>query len=1125
MRLDNGHVLLSPTDLANHLACAHLTTLELAAVRGDLERPVRENPQAELIRRKGDEHELAYLARLRAEGREIVEIERDDDLASAAARTEAVLRAGGEVVYQGVLASGGWRGIADFLVRVDEPSALGPFSYEAWDTKLARHAKPAAVLQLTFYSHELERIQGRLPQRMHVVLGTGDVESFRPADFAAYFRRVQGRLVHFVQRGQTPSGSVPTSVPTYPYPVDHCKLCDFLALCEERWERDDHLVRVAGIRRDQIERLGAAGIATLAALGDASAGATPPRMAPQTFEKLRHQAALQLHHRRTQQHRYELLPPLERRGLGLLPAPSPGDLFYDIEGDPYWEPGRGLEYLHGIADRDGRFTAIWARDRDAERRALERVIDTFTRRRAEHPDAHVYHYASYETTALKRLVAEHSTHEEELDELLRQEAFVDLFTVVRQSLRISHPRYSIKNVRQFFMAAEAELEGGEDAIVLYERWLAEQDAELLEAIERYNEEDCVSTVRLADWLAERKAEAERQFGVAIPWREPPERREPDEEAVEALEERTRLREQLLASGDPALVLAGQLLEYHRREAKPGWWAYFERLKQTPEDLVDDSEAIGALEPAGPPEPLPRPARSSVYPLSFPIQQHKLDVGDEPVDPVTEKRAGEIVELDNLAGRLLLKRSQAPEDVPLPTALVPPGPFDTREQRGALARFARSLVGGDRRYPHLERILRREPPLGGARVQRDALAAMRELVEEVEGSYLFVQGPPGAGKTWTGARLIVHLLTRSKRVGIASTSHKAIHKLLEGVVEAAEEEGVPLRALKKASSGNDESHYRGRGLVAGNAEPAPVAVENATDAAVFPEAPHRLLAGTAWLFCREEMDRSLDYLFVDEAGQVSLADALALGTSARTLVLLGDPVQLAQVTQGIHPDGSGRSVLAHLLGEARATVAPEMGLFLERSWRMHPDVCRYVSSAFYEDRLEAAEPCAAQACSAGTGVRWLRVSHEGNATESEEEAGAIRSEIERLLAHTWTNADGVTQGLRPQDVMVVAPYNRQVRLLTERLQPGVRVGTVDKFQGQEAPVVFFSMAASSGEDAPRGIDFLMSRNRLNVAVSRAQCLAYLACSPRLLEVDCKTIEHMRLANALCRFVELARPASD
>jgi superfamily I DNA and/or RNA helicase len=213
------------------------------------------------------------------------------------------------------------------------------------------------------------------------------------------------------------------------------------------------------------------------------------------------------------------------------------------------------------------------------------------------------------------------------------------------------------------------------------------------------------------------------------------------------------------------------------------------------------------------------------------------------------------------------------------------------------------------------------------------------------------------------------------------------------------------------------------------------------------------------------------------------------------------------------------VLAHLLGE-RSTVPEDTGLFLERSFRMHPDVCRYISSAFYEDRLESAEECAAQRSFLGTGLRFVPVEHEGNSTSSEEEATAIYAEIERLLGGTWTDSKGVTRPITPRDVMVVAPFNAQVKLLLERLQPGVAVGTVDKFQGQEAPVVFFSMASSSDKDAPRGIDFLMSRNRLNVAVSRAQCLAYLVCAPQLLDVDCKTVEHMRLANALCRFVELA-----
>jgi uncharacterized protein len=407
------------------------------------------------------------------------------------------------------------------------------------------------------------------------------------------------------------------------------------------------------------------------------------------------------------------------------------------------------------------------------------------------------------------------------------------------------------------------------------------------------------------------------------------------------------------------------------------------------------------------------------------------------------------------------------------------------------------VAGDHRYPHLEGILRRDLPLGGERVQVSELEEMKRLVERVEGSHLFVQGPPGSGKTWTGARLIVHLIACRKRVGVTSQSHESIHNLLREVEKVALEEGVEFAGFKKGDS------YEGP------------FIKNAEDG--FADEDVKLVAGTAWLIAKEELDSTLDYLFVDEAGQISLADALAMGTAARTLVLLGDPLQLAQVTQGLHPDGSGASVLEHLLGEHQ-TIPEDRGLFLEHSRRMHPDVCRFISDAFYESRLDSAEGCERQTTQFGTGLRFIPVEHAGNRRESPEEADAIKAELRRLLGTPWTNAAGVTRPLTLADILVVAPYNDQVALLADALPDGARVGTVDKFQGQEAAAVFFSMTTSSGESLPRNLDFLFSRNRLNVAVSRARCLAYVVASPRLLEIECRTIEQMRMANALCLFVE-------
>jgi predicted RecB family nuclease len=1068
---------LSPSDLTAFLACPHLTQLERLVARGELERPKREDPQGDLIRRLGEEHEAGYLRRLEEAGRRVTKIELADadwDWERAARETEEALRVGADVVYQACFVDGEWRGIADFVER--QPDG----SYEAVDTKLARHGKPAHVLQLCFYSEQIGRLTGRMPERLHIELGSGERESYRVGDFLSYYHRVRDRFLDAVRNPRL----------TEPYPCEHCDICDFKELCDAWWDERDHLVRVAGIRRDQIARLGEAGITTLAQLGSAPADAEIPRIADVTFAKLRGQAALQLRHRLTEEHAYELLEPQLERGFGLLPKPSPGDLFFDIEGDPFWEPERGLEYLFGVTELrvgEPHFTALWAHSRDEERAIFEQFVDLVHARLREHPDLHVYHYASYEASALKRLAADYDTRVEEVDDLLRREVFVDLLAVVRQGLRISHPRYGLKNVEQFFMQRAAELRAGDDSILLYERWRLEENQAILTGIEEYNEEDCYSTYLLREWLLERKAEAEAQWGTQIEWREAPESREPKPERVELLEERERQRAELLDRGD---ILAARLIDYHRREAKPAWWAFFARLEQTSEELVEDAESIGGLEHV-------ETIGDRRHRFRFPVQQHKLDPGDVVVDPATGKDAGTIEQLDDVRGTLTLRLTKKADKLPPPRALVPGGPYDTTCQQEALLRFGCSLLAGDRRYPHLEGVLRREPPLGGARVQVSTLAEAKGLVDRLEGAHLFVQGPPGSGKTYTGARLIVHLLGRGKRVGVTAQSHKAIHNLLDEVERVAADEDVEFRGLKKGD------HYEGR------------FIETAESG--FEDTEVDLIAGTAWLMAREELDSTLDYMFIDEAGQISLADAIAIGTAARTLVLLGDPLQLAQVRQGLHPDGSGVSVLEHLLGDDQ-TIPEDRGLFLKHSWRMHPDVCRFVSDAFYESRLESADETERQTTALGTGLRFIPVEHEANRRESVEEAGAIKAELRRLLGQPWTDAQGRTRPLQLADVLVVAPYNDQVAMLAETLPAGARVGTVDKFQGQQAAVAFFSMTTSSGEDMPRNLDFLFSRNRLNVAISRARCLAYVVASPRLLEIECRTIEQMRMANALCLFVE-------
>jgi len=1100
MQLRDDQLWLSPSDLSAHVACPYLTRLELEAARKERSRPHGREELADLVAKKGDEHEAAFLADLQAEGRQVVEIPFDDhDFARAHVATEAAMRAGADVIYQATFAREGWRGRADFLIRVDEPeSNLGPWSYEVWDTKLARSAKPAAVLQLTLYSEEVARIQGRLPERLHVVPGTRIVETYRPGDFAAFLRTAQTRLRTYLD--QLPE--------TYPWPCGHCSRCDYIPVCRTRWEDDDHLTLVASIRRDHVEKLNGVGVHTLEGLAESPPALTVPRVAAPMLATLRDQADLQLHRRRTGELTRHLLEPETERGLGLLPPPSPADLFFDMEGDPFFEAAGGLEFLFGVLagrpDGETDYTAIRARDRQTERQAFERFIDLVHERLREHPDLHVYHYAAYEPATLSRLMGAHATREAEVDDLLRREILVDLFQVVRQGLRAGVRSYSLKEIEQFFFTRQANVKSGDDAVLSFERYLENGDESLLADIEAYNEEDCLATLQLRDWLLEQREQAQVQFGVEIPFRPPPEARKQQEDTAAELSETARLRDALLSGaerGDDRWLLA-QLLDYHRREARPAWWWFFRRRAMVDEQLLEDGEAIAGLE-WDDAEPAVV-SKSLEYRFTFPPQQHRFDPGDGGSDPAEDGTGWTVVEVENELGVIRLKRGKALRDRRLPTALVPTGPYDTTTQRAALRRLAASVLAGDGRYPALRGLIRRDLPLGGARVQRMELDEQRALAVALDRTHLFVQGPPGSGKTYRGARLITALIRAGKRVGVASQSHKAIHNLLDEVERAAAEEGLRFQGLKQGEE------FESRGFI------------RKGEKGEYTEPEFALIAGTSWLFTREELDGTLDVLVIDEAGQISLADALAMGTAAESVILLGDPLQLAQVSQGVHPPGSGASVLEHLLAEA-GTIPEDRGIFLTQTRRMHPEVCRYVSEAFYEGRLDAIPECARRSTSLGVGIRWLPVEHNGDRVESAQEADAIAAEIRRVVTGTFTDAKG-TRPLRPSDVMVVAPYNAQVRLLTERLDDDIEIGTVDKFQGREAPVVFYSMTTSTGEDVPHGLEFLFSRHRLNVAISRAQCLAYLVCSPRLLDVNCRTIEQMRLANALCQFAELAGPGA-
>lgn len=1125
-----GRWVYSASDLIELTACEHLTTLRTMQAEGRLLPPERDAVR-KVLERQGEAHEQRTLAGFELSGRRVFTLPKPagsaEGLEAAQAATARAMSAGAEVIHGATFFDGRFRGHPDFLLRVEEPSALGGFSYEVVDAKLARRVRAGALLQLCAYSDALAKIQERPPQWMHVALGSGQTWPFRVREYAPYFglcrERMEARLEAFE-----------SSAPTEPVPVRHCGFCDFESHCERFWEEREHVSLVASIRGAQLRKLRRAGIETLSQLVAAPSlpEAAGLRLSERTLRKLQAQAALQLQQRSDGAVRYELLEELEPdRGLSLLPPPSPGDLFFDMEGDPFGDEG-GREYLFGLVDRLGtagveRFHAFWGHTLEEERRAFEAVMDLFAERLRADPELHIYHYASYETAALKKLASRHQTRVEQLDALLRGKVFVDLYQVVRQALRVSQDSYGIKSLEPLYMEARTgSVKNAASSMVAYETWLETGAPSILEEIADYNRLDCSSTGKLRDWLEARRSEAETRFGVVLarPEAGRPEREEARAQSAataalsfELLEGRTEPPAATDREGHGRWLLA-QLLDWHRREARPEWWAYFERLAMTQDQLFGDSEALAGLTWESERED---GSKGLVRRYRFdPAQEHKIFIGTEPIDPRSQKRAGKVISLDGRRGAIELKSGRGVE---VATALVPPGPLPDGELRAALMRLGRSVIfrgiDGDGPYRAARDLLLGLPPRLSP-IQTGPLLTSGEtpldgcirLGLSLERGCLPIQGPPGSGKSYTGARMIVAALERGKRVGIAAHSHKVICNMLRSVLEVAQEKGLTPRVLQKCQPEQRLEHP---------------SVLHSTDAKVLEAAAgdsgFQVLAGTAWLWAREGMEGAVDLLFVDEAGQFSLANALAISGAAPNLVLLGDPQQLAQPSKGTHPEGAELSALEKVL-DGRATVDPSRGVLLDVSYRMHPELCARVSQLAYEGRLRADSSCARQRLEGagggldGTGVRFAPVYHSYNRSRSREEAAKAAELVARLLGARWTDRSGRTRPLSLEDLLVISPYNAQVAALQEALPSGARVGTVDRFQGQEAPVVLYSTGTSSADLVPRGLEFLFDLRRLNVALSRARGLFILIASPELLRAQVSTPEEMRRVSTFCALVE-------
>jgi uncharacterized protein len=1130
MRKADDTYELTASDLVGYLNCRHLSALERGVAEGALTKPYMRDPFLNTLWSRGLLHEQNYVEHLRKIGLEVVGIEGAEVTSAAVAETVAAMKKGVQVIVQGALAQGGWVGRVDILRRVELPSALGDWSYEAADTKLARETKAGAVLQLCLYSDLIKEVQGFAPKHMSIVVPWSDFvpQQYRFADYAAYFRRVRRELMQSLSHAE--------AEPTYPDPNEHCEVCGWRAACERRRREDDHLCLVAGISKLQINELTDRGFRTMKTLAAMPLPLDwkPERGSAAAYTRVREQARIQVEARDASEPRFELLAVEAGFGLTRLPEPSKGDIFLDLEGDPF-SGENGLEYLFGYLFREGNgahtYRHSWGISRADEKRGFQDFIDFVMARWAEFPSMHIYHYAPYEPAALKRLMGRYATREEELDRMLRAKLFVDLYQVVRHGIRAGVESYSIKRLEPLYVfGRDTALADANEALAVLQAKIELDDVssiseEIKATVLGYNKDDCRSAAALREWLESLRQELVNN-GTPVP-RPEPGGGAPNEKITDWLVRINAVIAKMTADipDDPAdrtpeqqarWILAN-VIDWHRREEKAVWWEYFRLADLSAEDLLDEPCGLSGLsfvrEVGG-------TARAPVHRYRFPPQETEIR-GGEDLRNMGGARLGAVEAISIEKATIDIKKRQ--DSVGLhPEAIFAHSYVDPKVMAESLLRIgsyvAEHGMVGDRRYLAARDLLLREiPRAGGQPLHRSgetAVEAAVRLCGGLSGGILPIQGPPGAGKTYTGAQMICELVCRGKTIGITANSHKVIRNLIDAAIEAAEKQGLNLHCCQKAAEVED-------------AQPHLSFARSNKDLFDALGTTAMVGAGTAWLWATPEAFETVDVLFVDEAAQMSLANVLAVSQAAKTVVLIGDPQQLDQPTQGSHPEGTDLSALDHILS-GEQTISPDKGLFLEQTWRLHPDICAFTSELFYDGKLVSREGLEQQVINAagpvcGSGLRYLPVAHHGNQNCSPEEADAVSALVDRILESnaTWVDREGQQKPVGLDDIIIITPYNAQVFEIQQRL-PGARIGTVDKFQGQEKPIAIYSTATSSRADAPRGMEFLYSLNRLNVATSRAKCISIMVGSPELIRTDSRTPRQAQLANAFCRFLELAHP---
>lgn len=1135
MYIQHGTLIYSPSDLTQFMDSPFASWLDhLSVVAPSLSpEPDPSDSMMTMLQEKGGEHEKTVLDEFITQGFSVSDISSSSDKEIA---TIEAMRSGAEIIYQARLSYGPFKGFADFLVKVPGESRLGDYHYEVWDTKLSKTLKPYFTIQLCCYVDLLESIQGRRSQNFVIVLGDGQQERLRTDDYFYYYQTIRDTFL------TTHNNFDPSQRPD---PANSKSWGNWQGHAQALLKEVDHPSQVATITRSQIKKLSTVGINTMTELANTTLERVPGIGQP-VFQRLMAQAKIQKASEGHEVPLYQVLIPEQGEQLGftLLPPHSDLDVFFDIEGFPLIDGG--LEYLWGNTyfDETGslQFKDFWAHNEEEEKQSFKAFIEWVYARWKADPTMHIYHYANYEIAACRKLMSRYGVCEYEVDQLLRNEVFVDLYKIVKSGLLIGEPKYSIKNVEHLYRGKrQTEVGTGGDSVVVYENWRQNPDghtwqtSKILNDIRDYNIDDCNSTQELVDWLRERQQEHGIAYGGNTDVVEP----DVPEEVTERINLRDRLldhAESIKETDDISASVTENLawsLEFHRRESKPVFWRLFDRLGLTEVELIDDLDCLAVCERTDTEPFKPKPkARNQAFEYRFNPNNQEFKLANttsfyllgEENDKGDRLKVTLLKEFSDMEEGIIAV--QAKDEPPSMISLIPdeyvrPDPIP-QSIEAVVKEFETHSLGQSaiidflkRDYPRIKG-LQPGQAIASSHDPKERLSQIVQAIINLDNSYLPIQGPPGAGKTYTGKHVIAELLRQGKRVGISSNSHKAINNLLIGTTRYCIEQGID--AFFGCTKDTDEEIQALGISVVKNKD-----IANHTEQAC-------VIGTTAWGFSRDDLQDQFDYLFIDEAGQVSVANLIGMSRATDNIILMGDQMQLGQPAQGTHPGESGLSTLDYLLHHT-PTISEDRGVFLETTYRLHSAVNRFISEAIYEGKLHSHPDNDKQtiavpegysgAINLDAGVLFIPVEHDGNTQASDEEVEAIQHAVQEILGREFSDKNGETRPIGWDDMLFVAPYNFQVNKMREALGIEAKVGSVDKFQGQEAPVVFFSMCASDANDSPRGMDFLFDKNRINVAISRAQSLAIIVGNPSLANSTANTISQQTKVNVFCQLLSLSQ----